>query len=313
MKKWLTSGLALVCVLCLAGCGSSSRSYSDNGTGFEISNSKSAAPGMAIMQSYSTDSSDYITGGDYSSTSITGDMVDYSYDFRAGGNTKKSKAEMLEDYEHIQDFVNEKGGYIDSVYNNYENYDSDDYDYYRGYSNKYISRGTLQFNIEIDNEYVLDVLAELEQFCVDNKFTVTTYTQQIQNYQNCRVVDEYSDEVYYGETITRDELNRRLAYADISVNIGYYNPRAKIVVFFKSLIQHIEDFFEDFGEIVQVLILILIILLVVFAEIIWFYKMFRKMMYKHRQKHPEYYAPKGVYIISQQEIAPTTVEEKKES
>ena len=296
MKKWLTSGLVLTCILCLAGCGSSSRSYSDNGTGFEISNS---APAKSMV-SFSEDADVYVTGGDYSSTTITGDKADYSYNFQAGGETKKSKAEMLADYEHIQDFVNERDGFIENVYNDYQYYEADNYS---SYNRNYISRGNLSFTIEIDNDDVLDVLAELEKICIDNKFTVTNYTQRIQNYQNFRVVDEYSDEVYYGQAITQDELDRRLNYADITVNLSYRNPRAKVAVFFLQLRDAIEDFWDNCGEILQIILVIVVVIFAIFAEIMLLYKMFIKMMYKHRQKHPNYYPPKGIYIVSQQELS----------
>ncbi len=307
MKKHLTTGLVILCLLSLTACGSSSRSYSDNGTGFEISNS---APAKSMV-SYSEDADVYVTGGDYSSTTINSDYADYSYNFIAGGNTKKSKSEMLDDYEYIQDFVNERNGFIENVYNNYQYYDIEDS--YYGSNATYISRGSLSFTIEIANEDVMDVLAELEKICIDNKFTVTNYTQTIQNYQNFRIVDEYSDEVYYGETITQDELDRRLNYADISVSLSYNNPRPKVTVFFLRLKAAIRDFWDAFGEIVQVILIIILVLLAVFAELIWFYKMFRKMMYKHRQKHPEYYAPKGIYIVSQQNISTKPIENSTET
>ena len=304
MKKQLI-GLMLLCMLSLTACGSNYYSESDNGAGFAIDVNSPAAS----MKSTMNDSAVYVTGGDYSNTTINSDSADYSYDFRASGKTKKSKAEMLKDYEHIQDVVQEKNGFIENVYNNYQYYDKDNQSYGRGI--EYISTGNLSFTIEVENEYVIDVLAELEKICVDNKFTVTNYTQSIQNYQNFKIVDSYSEESYYNETITQEELDRRLNYADISVRLDYYNPRGFLAKLGIKLSNTFKDIWDSFGDIIQVIIICFIVLFALFGELVLFYKLFVKMMYKHRHKYPKYYPPKSVYVVTNDDMPQLKAESNK--
>lgn len=302
MKKRFL-GIVLLCTMCLTACGQS-YSYSDNGGGFDIYNDSP----MASMKSSVSESAVYVTGGDYSNTNINSDSADYSYNFQASGKTKKSKAEILADYEHIQEVVEEKGGFIENVYNNYQYYDKENQSYGTGVD--YISTGNLSFTIEVENEYVVDVLAELEKLCVENKFTVTNYTQSIQNYQNFKIVDSYSEDDYYSDTITQEELDRRLMYADISVRLNYYNPRDGISKFGIKVSNAIEDIWDSFGEIIQVIFIIFIVLFALFGELILFYKMFVKMMYKHRHKYPKYYPPKSVYVVTNDDIPQLKAESK---
>ena len=269
----------------LTGCGGLSTSYD-----YEYA----ATEGM---NSYETDSKAYITGGDYSSTYISGDKVDYSYSFAAGGNSNKSKSEMLKDYEYIQNFVEERDGFIENVYNDYDYYDASD-NYINDTTKKYVSSGYLSYTIEIDNEYVPEVLDELEKMCVENKFIVTSFTQQIRNYELYEIVDDYDDYYYYGEQITQQDLDKRLKYADIQVRINYQKPRGKLASFGLGIKQGFRDFWDALGELIQIIIVIGIALFVLFLEIIWFYKIFKKMQYKHRKKHPELYPPKNINIIN---------------
>ena len=274
--------LGFLLSLLLTGCFSSS---------YYAPESSVAYDGVAMNSSKSTA---YVTGLDRSITYIDSDSVDYSYTFSANGYTRKTKSEMLEDFEHIQDFVVAQGGFIENVTNNYDIYV--DRDYYDSTSTKLSANGYLSFTIEIDKDKTEDVLSRLEQLCRENDFTVTQFTQRIQNFENYKVVDEYSDEVYYGETITADELERRTKYADISVYLSYRVKRPLIIRIALTIKQTIISIFDNFDEILQVCLMVTIVGFVIFILSIVFYKAFRKMMWKHYCKHPELYFSRDISV-----------------
>ncbi len=257
--------------LCLTSCGNSADYRSTDGM---VSNSFEGA--------YSPS---FSTGGDYANTDITGDKVDYSYTFTAGGKTFKTKEQMLSDYELIQDAINEKGGYIASVDNNYSSYDMDS-DARYGNGMDYKAEGMIRFTAEVDNAYIPDIVSLLEQICVDNRFSVNTYRQQITNYRAYTVTDETED---WKETITEEELNRRLQYAELSVSISYRVPRAWPVRAFIGFRENIRDLCDSAGRIVIFFLAYTFGLVILFIQVAFFYKAFVKVRYQHRQKHPEYY------------------------
>ena len=290
MKRKIVIPILLLICLLLTSCG---QSYSDRSSKSMTSNSFDAA--------YEMSDESYSTGGDYSSTYISGDKADYSYSFSADGDTKKSKEEMLKYYEEIQDFVDSKDGYIENVYNDYsENIIRDSY--ISDNAKNYKAQGYLSFTVEIDNEYIPEVLEKLEQICKDNKFVVTQYTQTIYNYKGYKIVDETEDPYYYGEEITEEELARRLKYASLSVRINYYTPRSSAAKFGYS----IKQFFSNAGEIlvsvISIFIMIAIGLIILYVESIIFYKKFKKMIFKHKNKHPEYYDAKKIEIVNEEKI-----------
>ncbi len=290
MKKKLIIVLTVIASLLLAGCGMSARR---DEPAVKWSNS------MAMDESlggYYADNGLYETGGDYSSTTISGDKVDYSYTFSAEGDTYKDKAAMLKDYEAIQNIVNEKDGYIESVYNSYDYYSDEDIEY-NDVARKYIARGSLSFTVQIENQYVQDIVNYLETLCQNNQFTVTSYTQRIQNYKSWKVVDEY-DENQRGRVISDEDLKERLKYADISVNICYNIPRNKVVAALMGIKVAISDFFDGVRSIVTSFLALAVGLFILYIQAILFYKGFVKTIHKHKRNHPEYYPPKDVHVIT---------------
>lgn len=296
MKK-IVNILTLGLVLCLTGCGGSymrSESYApaaDAYNGYD----------GGFTDSYTASEEAYVTGGDYSRTNIDGDNVDYSYSFRASGEVDKSKEDMLADYEYLQQVTKDNGGFVEDVYNDYEYFDIDeDTHYYSGYEKKYKAKGRLSFTIEISNDKIDTITTELEQICKNNHFTVTNYTQQIRNYKIYDIVEE--DAEYRPDTITQHELDKRLAYADISVTLDYLMPRAGIETFGLSVREFFSDICDMFGELIHLLIALVVVLAVIYLAVVFFYKRFKKMVFKHKNKHPELYQPKGVYVISEQKV-----------
>lgn len=137
----------------------------------------------------------------------------------------------------------------------------------------------------------------LESLCQDNNFVVTTYNQKITNYKNYKIVDSYDDDDYLnGDVITKEELDRRLKYASLYVNIDYNIPRLSIMKFRFGVRQVWNDFWMAAGEAIQVFLIIALGLFILFGEAILFYKLWKKMVYKHRRKKPEYYPAKHVVV-----------------
>lgn len=283
MRRFAITTSVIVAALTLAGCGGVSKGYDS------MDGAPAAMNSMAVAD-------EYYTGGDYSSTYIDGDKADYSYTFTAGGETDKSKAEMLKDYELIQSLVQDKGGYIESVYNDYRYFEAEDLKY-NDFARQYRAKGVLQFTIQIKNDHVPDITDKLEQLCQANRFTVIEYTQRIQNYRSIKVVDDY-DLADPNRTITKEDLDRRLEYADISVSMTYKIPRGWLVWKCNNISAAFSGFWDSVGDIIQVVLALAFALFILFGEAVIFYKLFVKMIYKHKQKHPNYYPPKGVYVIS---------------
>lgn len=283
--------------LTLTGCGSHTIDK-----GYDYAPAGAAVNDFA-MDNYASTESVAVTGGDYSRTEINGDNVDYSYTFRANGKTNKTKDDMLSDYEYIQQVAIDNGGLIEDVYNDYFYYDINEEDHYFSYYDKhYKAVGKISFTVEIPNDKIDIITDELEKLCADNKFTVTNYSQTIRNYELYDTVENPEEDNYYGETITQHELDRRLAYADLSVNLEYRIPREATTVFYltiKNILSSIWDMFED---LIQVVVSLIILIFIAFLAIVVCYKCFKRMVYKHKKKHPELYQPKGVYIISEQKI-----------
>jgi len=263
--------------LCLMSCRNKTSaidSYSDSGSAF-TSNSVSGLYEPSFN-----------TGGDYSNTNISGDKTDYSYNFYAGGKTNKNKEEMLSDFERIRDFIEEKGGYISNVNNDYSYYDIENDGFYRN-SIDYQATGSIYFNAEVNNEDIPDVINLLETICKENHFTVDNYKQQITNYEAYDISNENDD---YSKVITEKELNKRLRFAELNVSISYKIPRTWIVKIYLTVKDIIVSFFNSFGDVIKAFLAIAVGLFILFLQFIFFYKKFKKMTYKFRLKHPEYYS-----------------------
>ena len=287
MKKALCLFFTLaISASVLAGCGSTNPSPMNKTV-------MPAAVAEETFNGYYMD--DYYTGGDYSSTSINGDQADYSYSFSAEGDTDKDKSAMLQDYEAVQNLVNDKGGYIESVNNSYEYY-TDDNLRYNEYARKYKANGYLSFTIQVDNSDVAEVIDYLEQLCKTNRFTVTSYTQRIQNYQSWKVVDDY-DENQRGRVISKEDLERRLQYADVAVTLSYNIPRNKLAYAGYSIKASFEELWDNIKGVVNVMLALAAGLCILFAEAILFYKGFVRMVWKHREKRPQYYPPKEIRVV----------------
>ena len=237
----------------------------------------------------------FSTGGDYSNTNITGEQADYSYSFTAAGRTQKSKADMLADYERIQEFVNSKDGYVTDVNNSYDFFDISESRYYDGDRIRYKAVGTIYFSAEIDNEYIPELVELLEEICKDNRFIVSDYTQRIKNYKPYELSQETDDG---DRTITKQELERRLKYADIRVNIRYRIPRPFIEKTWLWIKGVFIGFWEIIGDMITGFLGIALGLYILHFPLILIYKDFRKMMYKHRLAHPEYYKGEKYVVIS---------------
>lgn len=108
--------------------------------------------------------------------------------------------------------------------------------------------------------------SKVRSICKDNNLIVTTYNQRITNYEGKKIVDEYDDWYDY-DTISKEDLEKCLKYADISVQLTYH----KSFNFFEKLFMNIGDalmeFWDDFGELLQIMFIILIILYVCFFQV----------------------------------------------
>lgn len=270
--------LGVLTVSMLTGCGGSSSSK-ELGDGIIATNSEASF----ILDDYSMD---------YSSTYIDSSYADYSYTFYASGEHKKSKNEMLKDYEDIQAFVKDRDGYIENVNNSYNVYDKDR----RYYSDSHKTSGRLSFTIQVDKDHVDEVINKLDEICKKNNLEVTTYTQRITNFEGKKIVD-YDPDYYDYNTISKTELEQRLKYADISVQLSYYTDFNVFEKFFIGVGNALKEFWDSFGEIIQIILVLLFIAWVFFFNVCLFYKVFRKMIYKHKKKHPELYEPRPFVIV----------------
>lgn len=270
--------LGVLTLSMLTGCGSSSSSTKGLGDSIVATNSEAI-----ILDDYSMD---------YSSTYIDSSYADYSYTFYASGEHKKSKDEMLKDFEDVQALVKDRDGYIENVNNSYNVYDKDR----RYYSDSHKTSGRLSFTIQVGTEYVDEVINKLDEICKKNNLEVTTYTQKITNFEGKKIVDHDTDYYDYN-TISKTELEQRLKYADISVQLSYYTDFNVFEKFFMGVGNALKEFWESFGELIQIILVLLIIAWVFFFNVCLFYKVFRKMIYKHSKKHPELYEPKAVVLV----------------
>ena len=270
--------MALFCCVCLSGC--------DGGM---FSSSSSGSASIKEMSMGSDTNTQYYDNDGYANTSIAGVQSDYSYYVNAEGNTKKRKTEMLEDFEKIQDFVTEHGGFVENVNNRYDSETR--------YDNQYKEKGYLDFMIQLPNEEMEGMIDFLDEIIQANKFKVTYYCQQIYNYEGWSVLpDEEEEYSGYNHRITQEELAKRLKYADLSVSIEYRHPRAFISVVWRELCDIWESFWSGIGTILIGFMLCAVGFIILFMESIVFYKLYRWMMYRHRTKHPDYYPPKEVMI-----------------
>lgn len=298
-----------VCLLMITGCGGSGYSSYSGGSyenATDSMGSYSSAQGIGIMNSESS--------MNYSNTNISGSFADYSYNFSANGEVKK-KEDVLDEYEKIQTYVNEHEGYIENVRNTYNGYDIDWADsYFTDTEINYQALGAVNFTVQVDNDEVENVIQELVRFTDEKNLTVTRYDQYITNYEAYEIVDEEDWEYYYGNTITQEELEKRLKYASINVNLSYRIPRSS----FMSFVLYIVNFAKQARD-VFLSLLATLLMLAVFAYIALYliilpvYKLFKKSLFKFRVKHNEYYLPKEIIINNApvEEVIMTRKQKKK--
>jgi hypothetical protein len=308
MKKRKLLLIPILTLALLTGCGDSyheAPSMDSESVNIPASSSKSilVADDASGIAPSAADSSSGSTGGDYSSTTISGDFADYSYNFSASGKTKKTKQEMLDYYESLQKLVDENGGYIENINNKYSGNVIDPRDKYITDSEiEYSATGSLSFTVEIPNDNIPLITASLEQFCRDNNFVVTAYNQTIMNYQGYQIVGSYDQDSYgSGNVITRQELDKTLKYASLRVNLNYYNPRPFITRMGLGLKQFWYDFTDGMGEAMMFFLAVAIGLILLFIEAIVFYKIWKRMIYRHRAKKPQYYPAKHIYVDNEKD------------
>jgi hypothetical protein len=285
--------LPLLALTLLVGCGESNYHATPSMSSDTVSAPAGSATGLLVKSDGSEP-----TGGDYSRTTISGDFADYSYSFAANGETRKTKQEMLDYYESVQTLVNENGGYIDSVNNRYNGYViTPDDNYLSSNEIQYEATGNLNFTVEIPNDKITVVTDSLESFCSDNNFVVTTYNQKIVNYEGYQIVSSYDQDSYSGNNvITQSELETKLKYASLNVDISYRVRRSGFERFALGVRQSWNDFVEGIGVVILAFLVVAIGIIIFFVEAVIFYKIWIKMVYKHRKKRPEYYPAKHVVI-----------------
>lgn len=292
-KKLLVASLILAG--CLTACGRSN-SY-DYESDYGYNGIQGSAVTDSVSNSYYKDES-FSTGGDYSNTLVNGEFVDYSYYFSASGELKKEdeKQDVLDYYEGLETLVNDNGGFIENLNNDYMGYAIDKATAYLSENEKaYKASGYISFTVEIPNEKIDLVTESLENFCKDNKFNVTRYTQNITNYE---LYDKDGEETNdWDNVITKEELEKRLKYARVDVSLSYYLPRSGISAVSIRFTSAIHEFWDSLSEAVTAFFAVAVGLIVLYLEAIAFYKGFKKAIYKHRLKKPEYYAPKPVILV----------------
>lgn len=291
MKKRLLV-LSLLAVTLLAGCGKSDFYETPSMSSDSVSAPAGSSNGLYVVNDTS------VTGGNYSGTTISGDFADYSYSFAANGETQKTKQDMLDYYESLQKLVNQNDGHVDHVNNRYNGYViTPDDSYLSDAEVQYEAMGTLSFTIEIPNDKISLVTDSLESFCRENNFVVTTYNQNITNYQGYQIVSSYDQDKYSeGTVITESELKTKLKYASISVNINYRIRRPGFDRFVLGIRQKWSEFAEGMGAVLMAFLVVAFGVIIFFVEAVIFYKTWIKMVYKHKQKRPEYYPAKHVVL-----------------
>lgn len=290
MKKKLLLSLLplLLCSILLCACGGSIGGLSYD--------SKTA--GLNSMSDYVTESADYYyDGSDYSNTNISGDLVDYSYSVGAEGILEEKSA-ALSFYESVQKYVDENDGYIEDVNNTYYGNEIVD-DYYISKSDvKYKASGRVSFVVQIDNSKVEDIVGMFDDFCKKYGFAVVDYNQYVRNYENANVVDEYSEWYRYDE-ITEKDLQKRIKYSDISVNIDYSikrSPSDAFMVGIKRFWIGISEAMEN--VVIPLLTIVCSAFVVLFICVLPVRKLYIKSMYKYYVKYPEYNTIKKISICN---------------
>lgn len=295
-KRLLMTGLLLGSITFgLTACG-----------GINTGSSKDTVKDLGYTDNAAVNSEDYYVPSNdniFSSTDISGTKVDYSYDFVASGDVKTSKEDILQDYKDLQAKVDEKGGYIESVDNSYYDYrDKNSNNYYYRYDSDYLAEGSLSFVIQVKNEDAEDVIKCLDELCQKRGLSVTTYRQTIYNYSVYTIVDDEDDSSYYDQKITKEELDKKLAYTDIDVRLSYRYPRSGISKFGIAIANFFESLWNACGGVILVIFFVCFGIFVIWLESIALYKGYRKMMYNHKKKKPEYYEPKKIEIVNSNEI-----------
>lgn len=292
MKKKTILILISMIIISFAGCGS------DGGyVNKEMANDMSE---MGLFDNSATASGSM----DYSSTTINSKYADYSYDLTAKGNMDK-KETALDFYEKVQDFVKSKSGYIENVKNTFRSNDVETLGYISDSAVKYAAQGSVQFTVQIKEEYAKDVIQLFDEFCKEQGLTVLVYNQYIYNYESKTVVDSTSSSNNKG-TITKEELEKRLKYTDIDIIINYNIKRDVLGSMSLWLGQAVEELWESCGIILTIVFwMVAISFICLYVIVLPIIKLFRKSLYKHRKKHPEYYAPKKM-IICQEAVAEDT-------
>lgn len=287
MKKIIKIILVASMICLLTACSSDGDySYGDSYSQGMVSNS--------VSKGISFDGISYKSSADYSDTYINGSLADYSYNFKASG-VIKDKETALNEYENIQQLVESKGGYIKDVRNTYYGYDitPDDFDY----SSKEIrnkATGCVSFTVEVDNSNIDEVINELDKFIKDHKMTLSVYSQVITNYVDYNVVEDRS-ELYDRETITREELDKRLKYAELYVSLSYRIKRPVAQAVYMGTVTFVSNVLRAFGQLLVILISVAIVWFsVLFLIIIPSYKLFVKSVFKFKTKHSMYFLPKEV-------------------
>lgn len=283
MKKRVLSGfLVALSVLSLTGCGSNHSydySSSSNGIGFALDSDSASFSDVYYSSDYEYDTN----------TNISGDMSDYSYNIGLEGNVQR-KETVLDFYEEVQAFVDEKEGYISSVNNNFSVVNVNESYLSKREKDNY-AIGNASFTIQIDNQYVEEVTALFDTFCAENNFIILDYSQHITNYKDYDIVDSYDDNHWYRnyDDITQHDLDKSLKYSDISVNISYNIPRnfiSKIAIYIKDIFSNIWD---EFGELLNFVVLFALMSYVsLFVIAIPISKLFIRKISKYYKKHPDF-------------------------
>lgn len=294
MKKRFIYTLGVLCTcLCLTACGSGGDSYqsSSNGNGININTSDAY----------------YDTGGSYGSYNSNDSYADYNYSFGASGKCD-GRETFPEFLQTVEDYVTEKGGYLDSVHNDYYNYTNLQKKYYSDSEKRYKYEGYISFQANLANEDVAEFIQMLEDFCKTNKLTVSNYTQSVTTFRQWTVVDEYPEdyddnpwEYKNANIITESDLEARLKYSTVSVSLSYYQPRAKIAGAFMGLREALDVLWNDFGYTFEVVCRIAIIGFTIMFVISLGFRMFIRIRYGltyHIKKiHPEYFENKKIEIV----------------
>lgn len=229
MKKKLL--MALVCAVSactvLSGCSSyGSSSYKSSGA----MSSEGLANGSSVNGYGDFVLDPEVDGGYYASYDSADTKKDYSYSFKADGNTKLTRQGAVAFLDELDAFATEKGGYISDVRNNWTDYDVDEYgvmDTYYDSDIRMHSDGSLSFTVYVPNEDTFELTNKLQEFCDKNGLTVTGFTQSATSYQGYRIEDDDWIDEYGGryDAITQEELDNRLATSTYSVSLRYHEDR----------------------------------------------------------------------------------------